>query len=195
MAAPPPKRLLTSIARPLERLDDHRRSVSQHFGDAVHYLVGVVAGADDGVRPDLGSVLDHDFKSLAARLLAKLREKSDVSADQGLQGSADRTEDRARTHRDAAHNAEVAHDAEARQFERGRDHVMRDRITRRRDGIGSLYVNLVFHSSISGGRLSREPSVRLPRRMQSDDLRASLFLNRKKRRVLHTVALISLQSP
>src|SRR5215510_16489615 len=163
MAASPPERLLTSIARPLERLDDHGRSISQHFGDAVHYLVGVVAGADDGVRPDLGSVLDHDFKGLAARLLTKLREERDVAADECLQGSADRAKDRTRTHCDAAHNAEVAHDTEARQFERGRDHVMRDRITRRRDGIGSLYVNLVFHTSISGGRLSCEPSVRLPR--------------------------------
>src|SRR5262249_29886228 len=139
MAAPPPERLLTSVARPLERLDDHRRSVSQHFGDAVHYLVGVVAGADDGVRPDLGSVLDHDFKSLAARLLAKLREESDVSADQGLQGSADRAEDRARTHRDAAHDAEIVHYAEARHFDRVHDYVMRDRITRRPAVIGPLY--------------------------------------------------------
>src|SRR5262249_39968883 len=95
------------------------------------------------------SVLDHDFKSLAARLLTKLREESDVAADQCLQASADCAEDRARTHGDAAHDAEIAHDAEARQFERGRDHVMRDRITRRRDGIGSWYVNLVIHTSIS----------------------------------------------
>src|SRR5262245_64105510 len=96
MAASPPERFLTSVARPLERFDDHRRSISQHFGDAVHHLVGVVAGADDGVRPDLGSVLNHDFKSLFTRLLAQLREERDVATDQCLQGSADSAKDRTR---------------------------------------------------------------------------------------------------
>src|SRR5215468_10735983 len=124
MAAPPPKRLLTSVAWAFNRLDDHRRSVSQDLGHAAHHLVGVVACADDGVRPDLGSVLDHDFKSLAARLLAKLREESDVAADQCLETPPDRAEDRARTDGDAAHDAEIAHEAEARQFKPGRYHMM-----------------------------------------------------------------------
>src|SRR4030095_12280286 len=79
MAASPPESLLTSVARSLKRLDDHRRSISQHFGHAVHHLVGVVAGADDGVRADLGGVLNHDFKSLFPRLSPTCASRASVA--------------------------------------------------------------------------------------------------------------------
>src|SRR5262245_7519089 len=186
---------LLAISRALDRLDDHSGSVSQHFGDAAHHLVGVVPGSDDGIGADLGSVLNHDFKSLASRLLAKLREECDVTTDERLQASAERAEYRTGTHRNAAHDAQVSHDAEPGQFKRGCDHVMRDRITRRRDGIGRLSVDLIIHTSISGRRQPSEPSVRFLWRMNFDGSHASPFHSRKQNRIFRTAALVCLEYP
>ena len=53
-------------------LDDDRRAIRQHFGDARRDLVGVVAHADQRVRAVLGGVLEHQLKRVGSRLLAQL---------------------------------------------------------------------------------------------------------------------------
>src|SRR5262249_217834 len=58
---------------------------------------------------------------------------------------ADRAEDRARANCDSAHNAKIAHNAKSRQLKCRRDHVMRHRVTWRRDGIRRLSIDLVIH--------------------------------------------------
>src|SRR5262249_38061436 len=66
-------------------------------------------------------------------------------ADQRLETRADRAENRTRANGDSAHHAQIAHDAKAWQLKRRRDHVMRHRKPRRRDGIRGLSVALIFH--------------------------------------------------
>src|SRR5262249_18833162 len=137
-----------------------------------------------------------------------LCEKRDVAADKCLQATAERAENRARTHRNATHDAQVSDDAKPRQFKRGRDHVMRNRITRRRYRIWCLSIDLVAHvfnapgASIfsearAGSRLGqfREPPVGFAWRMQSDGSHSSLFQNRKQEWILHSATLVGLQSP
>ena len=76
--------------------------------------VGVIAHADDGVRAALGGVLQHQRKGVTARFLAKLGEERDVAAEQSLQRGADRTDETARAHDNAAHHSDVPDDAVAR---------------------------------------------------------------------------------
>src|SRR5262249_2086611 len=109
------------------------------------YFVGIVPRADDGVRADFSGMPDHDFERFSARLFAKLREERDIAADQCLETRADRAEDRARANCDSAHNAKIAHNAKSRQLKCRRDHVMRHRVTWRRDGIRRLSIDLVIH--------------------------------------------------
>ena len=58
----------------LDGLDVDCGAVSEHLGDALHDLGGVVAGADHGVAAQFRCMLQHEVEGLGARLLAQVRE-------------------------------------------------------------------------------------------------------------------------
>src|ERR1700760_2144166 len=64
----------------------------------------------------------HALKRVFSRLLAKLAVEGDISAHQRLQTGAEGAEDGSRPDHDAAHNAEVADDAEAGKLQRRGHH-------------------------------------------------------------------------
>src|SRR5579864_8158951 len=72
-------------------------------------------------------MLQHQVKSLSPSLLAKLREESDVSAEDGLQAGADRSHNRAR-----AHHNESLHYAETIKFKLRGHHWVQDHCLARR---------------------------------------------------------------
>src|SRR5262249_17844769 len=100
-------------------LYDHRRTIAQHFGDAVHDFGRVVVNADDRIRTHLLRMLQHELEGLAARPFAEAREQRNIAADQSLERAADAAEDRPRANHDAAHDAESADDPVAFQGESG----------------------------------------------------------------------------
>src|SRR5207253_296796 len=69
----------------------------------------------------------HQVVRLLAGLLAELGEQRDVPADDGLQRTAEGADDAARSHGDAADQAQVARDPIALEVEPGRDEVVRQR--------------------------------------------------------------------
>jgi len=54
----------------LHRLDENRRAVGQHFGDALHHLRRVVTSPDHCISAQLRGVDQHEVESFGARLLA-----------------------------------------------------------------------------------------------------------------------------
>src|SRR5437660_12350234 len=65
-------------------LDENCCAISEHLGDTLHDLGGVITDADYGVGAQLLGVLQHQREGLFAGALAEIGEQSDVSADQGL---------------------------------------------------------------------------------------------------------------
>src|SRR5882724_10096873 len=63
----------------------------------------------------------HRVEGVAAGPLAQVGVEGDVAAEERLDGGAEIPDDRARAHDNAAHDAEIAHDALARQLESGGD--------------------------------------------------------------------------
>jgi len=122
-AASPRAGRLFSSALPLYH---HGRAIGQNFGDPAHDFGGVVAHAHHGIGAELRGVRKHQVESLAAGLLAELRQDRDVAADDGLQAGAERSQHRARAHDDASNHAERPHDAVAVERERGCNHVVRN---------------------------------------------------------------------
>src|SRR6266487_4278213 len=110
----------------LDRLNYYSSPVSEHLCHAVHDLIGVVAHADHRIRADLTRVLDHYIECLGTSDLAKLSERGDVAADYRMQRSTKCSEDRARTHGYASHDAERPNYAKAIERERRGHHVMRE---------------------------------------------------------------------
>src|SRR5690349_14858970 len=96
-------------------------AVGQHFCDAGHDFVGVVAHADDGVRAPLGGVFHHQRVRIGPRTFAKLGIERDVAAEDRLQARADAADDATRAHDDAANHADAANEPVTRQVERGGD--------------------------------------------------------------------------
>jgi hypothetical protein len=76
----------------LDGLDYYGGAVSQHFAYAAHHFRRVIPCADDGVRPDLASMLNHYLERLGARGFAQLRKGSNVAADYRLQRAPKRAE-------------------------------------------------------------------------------------------------------
>src|SRR6185437_9733099 len=75
------------------RLNDYGGTVSQHLGNSGSQLGRVVTGSDYGVGAYFRCVLNHDLKSILARLFAKLGPDRDVAADYGLQRCSQSRED------------------------------------------------------------------------------------------------------
>src|SRR5262249_37935914 len=92
------------------RLHHHCGAIGEDLGDAVGDLVRVVAHADHRIGAELARVLDHQLIGLLARLLGEVGVDGDVAAEDRLEARADVAEHAARAHRDAAHEAEIAHD-------------------------------------------------------------------------------------
>src|SRR6266481_7999453 len=80
------------------RLDQHGRAVTQNFRHTLHDFGRVVAKPDDRVRAEIARVLQTEFERVLACFLAEIGQDRDVAANQGLQSSADRSDNRARTH-------------------------------------------------------------------------------------------------
>ena len=72
-------------------------------------------------------MLQHHLECFLSRLLAQLGEERDVASGERLQRRADRAEDRPRTHRDAADDAEVPGDPKTIEGEgRGRHFTLHE---------------------------------------------------------------------
>src|SRR5260370_1057467 len=98
------------------------RTVGQDFSDALHHFGGVVAHSDDRVCSVLGGMLQQQFKRIFARLLAKIRQNGDVSADNGLQRRAEISDHAPRAHDNSPHDAKISHHPIARYFQAGCNH-------------------------------------------------------------------------
>ena len=60
------------------------RAIREHFRDSLHHLGGVIAHGDNRVGAVFGSMLQEQFKSILARLLAKICKDGDVPTYNGL---------------------------------------------------------------------------------------------------------------
>src|SRR5438445_11706779 len=67
-------------------------------------------------------MLEHQLETFVARLFAQACEQRNIAADECLQRSADRAEDRSRAYHDSPDDAEIADDAIAVQCECGGRH-------------------------------------------------------------------------
>src|SRR5262249_55431145 len=67
--------------------DPNGRPVTEDFGRVLPHFRGVVADADDGVRPALPGVFDHLVEGLLSGLLAHLGESADLAADDLLEAA------------------------------------------------------------------------------------------------------------
>jgi hypothetical protein len=81
-------------------------------------------------------MLNHDLEGVGTSLFAEFRPGGNIASGQALKDCADIDEDVARANDDAAHNAQIPHDAKVWQLKGGRHHVMRDGVTRRADFVG-----------------------------------------------------------
>jgi len=86
------------------RLHDHRRPISQHLGDPRRDLVGVIAHGDDGVGPDVGTMLSHELVGIRPRPLTQSGIEGNITAEQRLDHRPNIADDAARAHGDAAHH-------------------------------------------------------------------------------------------
>jgi hypothetical protein len=117
----PPTASAGSLSQsPSVRFHDHRGAVGQDFRNAGRDFVGIVAHTDDGVRPDLGAVLQHDSIGVGPRLFAHFGENGDVAADNRLQAGAERTDHAARTDHNPPDDPQVLHDSVSGNFKRRR---------------------------------------------------------------------------
>src|SRR5258708_38170264 len=107
-----PWRISETVARTNCRLriafNHDRGSICQHFGYALHNLVGVVAHGDDGIGSMLSGMLHHQFVRIFARLFAKLSVERNVSSDNGLEPRTERSQNASRADNNAAHDTDVA---------------------------------------------------------------------------------------
>src|SRR5260370_39802590 len=78
-----------------------------HFGHTLHHFGGVIAHSDDGVGSVFAGVLQQQFESILAGLLAEVRENGDVSTDNGLKRRAEIPDHAPRAHDDSAHDAKI----------------------------------------------------------------------------------------
>jgi len=111
----------------LRALDQDCRAIGEHFGNALHELGRVVAGADDSVAAQFAGVSEHQIECFTARFFAKIGEQRDVAADQCLQSGANRPENGPGADDDSTYYAQGAHDAVSGKIKRGRHHVMTGR--------------------------------------------------------------------
>src|SRR5580765_555646 len=102
-------------------LDDYCGAVREDLGHAGRHLVGVVAHRDDRIGAERGGVLPHEVEGLLARPFAELRVERDLAAEERLDRGAERGEDIARAHRDAADDAAIGCDAVPLELETGGD--------------------------------------------------------------------------
>src|SRR5260370_22465148 len=98
------------------------RAVGQNFGDALHHFGGVVAHSDHRVGSVLACMLQQQFERIFARLLAKIRQNGDVSADNGLQRRAEISHHAPRAHDNSSYDAKVSHHPVAGHFHPGCNH-------------------------------------------------------------------------
>ena len=68
---------------------------------------------DDGIGADVLRMLHQQVIGLLARRLGQIGIDGDVAAEERLERAADVADDAARAHGDAAHHAEMPHDAVA----------------------------------------------------------------------------------
>ena len=101
--------MLIPIAR-VGRFDDGGGPVAEDFRHARGNFRGVIAGADDRIRADFRSMLDHDLESIAACFFAHPGPDCDVAADDLLESSSQRGKDIARTDYDSTDDAQVLRD-------------------------------------------------------------------------------------
>src|SRR4029077_11308408 len=108
------------------RLHNHGGPVSQHLGDALHDLGGVVASADDGVPAQFGGVGQHQVKGFGTSFFAEVGQQRNVAAQNRLQPGANGSEDGARANHNAAHHSQATNHAKSIQFKLRGHHVVGD---------------------------------------------------------------------
>src|SRR5437016_3793517 len=98
------------------------RAIGEHFSDALHHFGSVIAHSDHGIGSVFAGVLQQKFKSILARLLAKIRENGDVSPNNGLKRRAEIPYHAPRAHDNSANDSEIPNNPLAGQFERRSHH-------------------------------------------------------------------------
>src|ERR1043166_7078662 len=132
---------------------DDCSAIAKNFSDARGNFGGVVADSDDGIRADLGRMLNHDVERVAARLFTHLCPDGDVTPHDLLKRCAERCEHIARSHDDAAYYAQRLRDVKIRQVESSGRHLMRHRISFRANFIRCAWGHRVYVHD-SSNRLS-----------------------------------------
>src|SRR5207302_8426581 len=112
---------------------------------------GVIGRGDRGIGPARGRVRGEESGGRPPRALGELGVDGDIAAEQRLDAGAAIADDAARSHRDAAHEAEIAHDP------------MAGDVVRRRHQHGPLRSLYHDHSMILA--TTPAPTVRPPSRM------------------------------
>jgi hypothetical protein len=88
--------------------NENGRSVTQHFGNAIHNFGCVVPDSDDGVRPDLLGMGEHHVEGFSPCFFAQLGKHRDVAAEYRLQIGSDSPEYRPRANRNTPYDTEMS---------------------------------------------------------------------------------------
>jgi hypothetical protein len=100
--------------------DNDGGAVTEHFGHALHDLGGIITDSDDRVSAKRGRMFAKQLIGVLSGAFAKIGIDRNVAANQRLQGRSDVPDDAARSHNNAAHEAEVFGHAIAIEGERSR---------------------------------------------------------------------------
>jgi hypothetical protein len=98
-------------------LDDHGRSVANHFRGALNYLGGVVAHTDDRVAADAFRMLAHEVECLLTGSFTQLGQQRDVAAEKRLHAGAEDADNRAGPDSYPANDAQRPGDATSVELE------------------------------------------------------------------------------
>jgi ceramide glucosyltransferase len=121
-------------------LDLHRGTVGKNFRDALHHFGGIVSHADDGVRPVLRRMLQHQFESIFARFLTELGQDGDIAANHGLESGGEISDNAARPYNNAPDDSVCSDNAISRQFIRGSNHARIHATHHRHPPWGGVYL-------------------------------------------------------